>query len=274
MLCRDSNVTCTNPLGLHVHICSGQNKSCFCFSRPHNPSWRQPQDTGMCQSHNERSDFEQTCMHANHYLEATSLKTQRLVSHWHTLHRSEGQNTSVRSGGFEKSQFLKRQEIKRCLGVFSLRLLGGSSTSCGLLGEEGGLDVGQHTSLSDGHSGQQLVQFFVVPDGQLKVAGIDPLLLVVAGCVSRQLQDFGGKVLHHRGEVHGSSRPDTLGVVPLTKKTVNTSNGELQSCAGRTALGLSAGFASFSTSSHSYLLQSTVRSNNNSFTVSRPFCTS
>ena len=183
-------------------------------------------------------------------------------------------NTFVRSGGFEKSQFLKRQEIKRCLGVFSLRLLGGSSASCGLLGEEGGLDVGQHTSLSDGHSGQQFVQFFVVPDGQLKVAGIDPLLLVVAGCVSRQLQDFGGKVLHHRSEVHGSSRPDTLGVVPLTEKTVNTSNGELKSCAGRTALGLSAGFASFSTSSHSYLLQSTVRSNNsnnNWVTVSRPF---
>ena len=135
------------------------------------------------------------------------------------------------------------------LGVF-LGLLGGGCTSGRLLGKKAGLDVGQHTSLSDGHSGQKLVQFFVVPDGQLKVAGIDPLLLVVAGCVSRQLQDFGGKVLHHRGEVHGSSRPDTLGVVPLTEKTVNSSNGKLQSCASRTAFSLGAGFASFSTSSH------------------------
>uniref|UniRef100_A0A3P8PLE4 Histone H2B n=1 Tax=Astatotilapia calliptera TaxID=8154 RepID=A0A3P8PLE4_ASTCA len=42
-------------------------------------------------------------------------------------------------------------------------------TSSNLLG----LHVGQHTTLSDRHSAQQLVQLFIVADGQLQVAGDD-----------------------------------------------------------------------------------------------------
>ena len=118
------------------------------------------------------------------------------------LCRTQGGDALMSSGGFEKSQLKatgregKDRTVYLC--VFA-RLLGGGGASCRLLGEEGGLDVGQHTTLSDGHSGQKLVQLFVIPDGQLKVAGVDPLLLVVAGRVSRQFQDLGGKVLHHRG---------------------------------------------------------------------------
>ena len=33
-----------------------------------------------------------------------------------------------------------------------------------LLGEEDGLDVGQHAALGGGHAGQQLVQLLVVPE--------------------------------------------------------------------------------------------------------------
>ena len=73
--------------------------------------------------------------------------------------------------------------------------------SAGLLGEEDGLDVGQDTSLSDGHSAQQLVQLLVVADGQLKVTRVDSRLLVVAGSVAGQLEHFSGEVLQNSGQV-------------------------------------------------------------------------
>ena len=56
----------------------------------------------------------------------------------------------------------------------------------GLLGEEYGLDVRQYTTLSDGHTGEELVQFLVVADGQLKMTGNDPRLLVVTGSVASE----------------------------------------------------------------------------------------
>ncbi|KIH52976.1 hypothetical protein ANCDUO_16907 [Ancylostoma duodenale] len=40
----------------------------------------------------------------------------------------------------------------------------------GLLGQENSLDVGQDSSLSDGHSGEQLVELLVVADGELEMA--------------------------------------------------------------------------------------------------------
>ncbi|XP_048156683.1 uncharacterized protein LOC125324627 [Corvus hawaiiensis] len=60
-----------------------------------------------------------------------------------------------------------------------------------LLGQQHGLDVGQHTALRDRHLAQQLVELLVVADGELQVAGDDARLLVVAGRVARQLQDLG-----------------------------------------------------------------------------------
>ncbi|XP_041820398.1 uncharacterized protein LOC121626103 [Chelmon rostratus] len=55
------------------------------------------------------------------------------------------------------------------------------------------LDVGKDTTLSDGHSTQQLVQLLVVADRQLQVTRDDPGLLVVAGGVPGQLQDLSGQ---------------------------------------------------------------------------------
>ena len=71
--------------------------------------------------------------------------------------------------------------------LFGSEGLGGSShlglaaggLGLGLLGQKHSLDVGQHTSLGDGHAGQKLVQLLVVADGQLKVTGDDPGLLTV-----------------------------------------------------------------------------------------------
>ena len=71
------------------------------------------------------------------------------------------------------------------------------------LGEQHRLDVGQHTALSDGHARQQLVKLLVVADGQLKVTGNNPRLLIVTGSVAGELENLGGQVLHDGGEVHG-----------------------------------------------------------------------
>ena len=43
-----------------------------------------------------------------------------------------------------------------------------------LLGQKNSLDVRENTTLSDGDTGQQLVQLFVVADGQLEVTRYDP----------------------------------------------------------------------------------------------------
>ena len=123
----------------------------------------------------------------------------------------------------------------------------------GLLGQQHSLDVRQHTSLGDGHSRQKLVQLLVVPDGQLKMAGVDPLLLVVTGGVASQLEDLSGEVLHHCSQVDWGAGSDSLGVVSPAEKTVDSANWELESSTGRTTLGLGTGLSSLSTSRHSFV---------------------
>ena len=106
----------------------------------------------------------------------------------------------------------------------------------GLLGEEHSLDVRQHTALGDGHTAEELVQFLVVADGQLKVTGDDTGLLVVAGSVAGELEDLSGEVLHDGGEVHGGTGTDAFGIVALAQQTVDTSDRELQSSPGAAGL--------------------------------------
>ena len=120
----------------------------------------------------------------------------------------------------------------------------------GLLGEEDGLDVGQDTSLGDGDTGQKLVQLLVVPDGELEVTGDDPGLLVVTGGVAGQLEDLSGQVLHDGGHVHGGTGSDTLSIVSLPQKTVDTSDGELKSSPAGPRLCLSLDLASFAATRH------------------------
>jgi len=119
-----------------------------------------------------------------------------------------------------------------------------------LLGEEDGLDVGQDTSLGDGDTGQKFVQLLVVPDGELKVTGDDSGLLVVTGSVSSQLENLSCEVLHDGCHVDGSTGSDTLSIVALPQKTMDTSNGELKSSTAGPGLCLSLNFASFTASRH------------------------
>ena len=120
----------------------------------------------------------------------------------------------------------------------------------GLLGQKYGLDVGQYTTLSDGHTGEELVQFLVVADGQLKMTGNDPRLLVVTSGVSCQLEDLSCEVLHDGSKVHWGTSTNALAIVSLAQETVDTSHGELKPGTAATGLALALGFASFATSRH------------------------
>ena len=90
------------------------------------------------------------------------------------------------------------------------------------------MDVGENTTLGNGHTSQQLVEFLVIADGELHMAGVDAVLLVVAGGIAGQLQDLSREVLKHGGEVHGGTRANTLGEVALLQVAVNATNGELK----------------------------------------------
>lgn len=67
------------------------------------------------------------------------------------------------------------------------------------------VNVGQDTALGNGDRPKQLVQLLVVADGELQVAGNDTRLLVVAGGVASQLEDFGRQILKHGSEVDGGA---------------------------------------------------------------------
>ena len=84
------------------------------------------------------------------------------------------------------------------IAVVSLLVIGrlGRRLPGGFLGQEDRLDVRQNPSLGDGDSSQKLVEFLIVPDGQLEMTRDDPLLLVVPGSVPSQLEDLGSEVLH------------------------------------------------------------------------------
>ena len=112
------------------------------------------------------------------------------------------------------------------------------------------MDVGKNTTLGNGDSCQKFVQLLVVTDGELKMAGVDPLFLVVTGGVASQLKDLSSEVLHDGSQVNRGASTDTLGVVAGLEQTVNTTDWELESCASRSALSLGASFASFATSRH------------------------
>ena len=102
----------------------------------------------------------------------------------------------------------------------------------GLLGEKYSLDVGQHTSLSDGDSAEKLVEFLVVADGKLQVSGNDSGLLVVTGSVSSQLEDLSAEVFQDSSEVHWGTCSYTFRVVSISEKTMDSTDGELKPGAG------------------------------------------
>lgn len=67
------------------------------------------------------------------------------------------------------------------------------------------VDVGEDTTLGNGDMTQELVQFLIVADGELKVTGNDTGLLVIASSVASQFKNFGGEILKNGSEVNGST---------------------------------------------------------------------
>jgi hypothetical protein len=94
------------------------------------------------------------------------------------------------------------------------------------------VDVGENTTLGDGDVSEKLVQLLIVADGELQMTGDDTSLLVVTGSVTGQLEDLSSKVLEDGGEVDGGTGTDTLSVVALAEKTVDTTDGESQTGLG------------------------------------------
>lgn len=95
------------------------------------------------------------------------------------------------------------------------------------------MDVGKDTTLGNGDVTQKLVQLLIVSDGELEMTGDDAGLLVVTGSVTSQLKDFGSEVLENGSEVDGSTSTNTLSIVALSEKTVDTTNRERKTSLGR-----------------------------------------
>uniref|UniRef100_A0A453SSP6 Uncharacterized protein n=1 Tax=Aegilops tauschii subsp. strangulata TaxID=200361 RepID=A0A453SSP6_AEGTS len=97
-----------------------------------------------------------------------------------------------------------------------------------LLGEQHGVDVGQHAAVRDGHAGQQPPELLVVPHGQQQVPGHDARLLVVLGGVPGELQQLRGQVLEDGREVDGGARADALRVAAILEVPPDAADGELE----------------------------------------------
>ena len=122
----------------------------------------------------------------------------------------------------------------------------------GLLGEKHVVDVRENTASSNGDVAEELVELFVVADGQLQVTRDDASLLVVTGGVACEFEDLGAQVFQDSGEVHRGTASDALGVSSVLQETVDTADRELQTSLGRAGSALSPGLAaaSFSFSRH------------------------
>ena len=114
-----------------------------------------------------------------------------------------------------------------------------------LLWEEDGVDVWENTTLGDGDAAHELVELFVVSDGELQVSWSDSRLLVVSCGVAGKFQDFGSEVLEHGCEVHWGAGADSRGEGRFLEVPVDTTDWELESSTRRTRLGLGLRFASF-----------------------------
>ena len=106
----------------------------------------------------------------------------------------------------------------------------------GFLGEEHSLDVGEYTTLGNGDTGEELVQLFVIADGELEMTGDDSGLLVVTGSVASEFEDLSSEVLHDGSQVDWCTSTYTFSIVALAEKTVDTSHWELKPSPGAAGL--------------------------------------
>lgn len=107
-----------------------------------------------------------------------------------------------------------------------------------LLWQEDCVDVWENTTLGDGDAAHELVELFVVSDGELQVSWRDSRLLVVSCGVTGQLEDLGGEVFEDGSEVHWGTGSDSGTVGAELEVSVDTSDWELESSTRRSRLAL------------------------------------
>jgi hypothetical protein len=125
-----------------------------------------------------------------------------------------------------------------------------------LLGKEYCVDVGKDTASRNGHSSEQLVQFFVILDGKRNVTRDDAALLVVTRSIARQFQNLGTEIFEHSGQIHGSTRTHARRVLAIAQVATDASHGELKTSLGgcRGRLFFAATSLSFSFARHDEML--------------------
>ena len=96
------------------------------------------------------------------------------------------------------------------------------------------MDVGEDTTGGNGNSTEQLVQLFVVADGELNVTRDNALLLVITGGVASEFQDLSGQVLEDGSEVHWRTSTDAGGVATDAQVTMDAAHWELEPSLRRT----------------------------------------
>lgn len=88
------------------------------------------------------------------------------------------------------------------------------------------MNVGQDTTLSDRDVTQELVQFFVISDGELQMTGNDSRLLIVASGIAGKLEDLSCKVFQDGSQVDRGTGTDSLSVISFSQETMYTANWE------------------------------------------------
>jgi hypothetical protein len=88
------------------------------------------------------------------------------------------------------------------------------------------VNVWQDTALGDCDVTEKFIQLLIVSDGKLEMTRDDTGLLVVAGSVASQFEDFSCEIFEDGCEVDGSTSTDTLGIVAFPQQTVDTTNGK------------------------------------------------
>ena len=117
----------------------------------------------------------------------------------------------------------------------SLVLLRGVALAAlgGLLGEQNGVDVGEHAARGNGDAAEELVELLVVADREHQVAWRDALLLVVTARVARELEHLSRHVLDDGGEVDGATGAVALGEAHVAQVLADARHREGEASLGR-----------------------------------------
>jgi len=124
--------------------------------------------------------------------------------------------------------FLIRRRKMAVKTVLLLGLAGTDLLGLGSLVEERLVDVGNHSSSSNGGLDQG-VQLLISANGKLQMTGGDTLDVQITGSIASQLEHLGAEVLADGGHVHrgGGSDTPTTGHAVL-EMTVDTTDRELK----------------------------------------------